>query len=424
MVKIMMGKTFFATLLLIVVVSCSEGDGDTFVTSTDIYDCDNINFTTQTTKALSSDILTMQSDTNGFVVYGVEINSSGWYDLLDGNRYIYDNTMQVWEWESSEAPSWSVPFTQMNFYAYYPQTASGFTLASSIPSSTLAEIVVEKSILNQTDYLAAYSGDIVEKPYFGVLSLDFDHITSKIDFSVLQDEGILTVIRQLGIENIIDRGSYDYINSTWTALSNTNIGSFDDYVGSDGPFAKYGVEDKIDPIRSDGHSFMLIPQSGGTEEGQTPLWDGSVTIGDSGDLEPEGAYLKIRYRTNSTTEDIVGYAYRMTSSNDSEWDESSDLYSAYKKSGGTYQGPLYIHAGFKLEAQQLDWVAGMEYDYNLQLNRSGGIHLSKYYYDVDGNNTKIRIDGAPNIGDLVFATDASIGVTVDGWGSSGAEIPL
>lgn len=412
----MIRKVFLAILFLVVVVGCSKVD-DNASTSSSVgeYDSSSINFETQTTKATSSDVDTMKADKNGFVVYGLEANASSWYDHIDGSRYIYDAQTEQWGWETSQTPSWPEPFNQMNFYAFYPSSATGFTVSSIATLSIIGDIVVESSILDQTDYLASRSGDIVVKPSTGVLSLNFTHIMSKVSFSVIQDAGILTVIRQLGIENVINQGTYDYMNSQWYNLSNTNLDCFDDYVGSAGPFAKYGVENQVDPIRIDGHELMLIPQSGGTEDDQTPVWDGSITVDEGGELVPNGAYISIRYRTNSATEDLVGYAFRETSANETEWAENSYFYSVYKKDGGKYTGPLYVKAGFKLSVEQLDWQAGTEYDYTLRLNQTGGIYLSEYYYDVDGNNTKIRVEGAPKVGDLVLITDMTVGVTIDEW---------
>ncbi|MFR9502941.1 MAG: fimbrillin family protein [Rikenellaceae bacterium] len=418
----MIRKIFLAVLLLIVVMGCSRGEGDDTLSAISTYDSSAINFISQATKAVSNGVDVMEGDESGFVVYGVEADDFSWYDYLDGNRYIYNSVAQRWEWESEEDPSWPVSFSRMNFYAYYPASATGFTLTSSAPVTLVGEVVVESSVLNQTDYLASSSGDVVTKPLTGVQPLNFAHIMSKVSFSVLQDEGILTVIRQLGLENIISEGSYDYINLRWNNLSNSTLTSFDDYVGSSGPFAKYGVEDQIDPIRIDGHYLMLIPQMGGAGEGQTPIWDGSITVDNSGDLVPNGAYISIRYRTNSDTEDIIGYAFRRDSSNETEWDTENYFYNVYKKDGGSYTGPLYIKAGFKLSEDQLNWVAGTEYDYTLQLDKTGGIYLSEYYYDVDGKNTKIKVRGMPQVGDPVFATDVSVVVTVDGWNYSDIDI--
>lgn len=408
----MINKIISATWILLVLVGCSKEDDNGYI---GVHDPCVINFITQATKATISDIATMQSDINGFVVYGSKVGDSDWYDNIDGNRYTYNSDSQTWEWQSSEVPSWPLPFEQMNFYAYYPSSAEGFALSATATSSIIGEIVVESSILNQTDYIAACSDDILEKPISGLLPLDFGHIMSKISFSVLQDDGVLTVIRQLGVENIIDRGSYDYINSEWLNLSNTNIGSFSDYVGSSGVFAKYGVENQIDPIRIDNHYLMLIPQSGGAEDNQTPIWDGSITLDDSGELVPDGAYISIRYRTNNDTEDIVGYAFRQTSTNDSEWTDNNYFYSVYKKNGGKYNGPLYVKAAFKLSTELLDWISGVEYNYTLPLNKIGGIYLSEYYYDVDGTNTKIRVNGNPDVGDTVYITDITIEITIEDW---------
>ncbi len=405
-----MAKKMFSAILVFVV-----GVGCTKVELTNMYDCNSINFATQTTKAVTNSVDSIMKDANGFVVYATESGSSEWYDNLDGNRYIYNSTSQTWEWESSDEPSWPVPFNTMRFYALYPMEAAGFELSESAPSQIVGDIEVEASILDQTDYLAANSGDVTSKPATGILSLNFNHIMSKISFSVLQYENVLTIIRQLGIENVINKGSYDYVGAEWCELSNSNLGSFDDYVGSSGVFAKYGVANKVDPIRSDGHSLMLIPQQGGDDDDQVPIWDGSVGADSDGEGVPSGAYISIRYRTSLDGEDVIGYALRDSSPNDTEWSMNSSQYSAYKKRNGTYTGPLYVQAGFKLSAQSLNWVAGSEYDYTIQLIETGGIHLSEYYYDLDGVNTKIRINGSPDVGDTIFTTDIKIGVTVSEW---------
>ncbi|MFI3332682.1 MAG: fimbrillin family protein [Rikenellaceae bacterium] len=418
----MVKNIFLVTLLMIAMVSCSKEDDSLSMGGIDRYNSNSINFISQTTKAINNDIDVMEGDANGFVVYGLEINDSSWYDYLDGNGYIYNSTIELWEWESSETPSWPETFDQMNFYAFYPASATGFTLSATAPSSIVGRVVVESSILDQTDFLAACSGDVFVKPLTGMQPLRFSHIMAKVSFSVSQEAGVLTVIRQLGIENVINEGTYDYINSEWSNLSNSNLGSFDDYVGSSGVFAKTGVADQVDPIRGDGHYYMMLPQSGGVEDGQTPLWDGSIAVDDNGELVPNGAYISILYRSNNDTEDVVGYAIRESSRRQTEWDSSSSYYSAYKKNGGTYTGPLFVKAAFKFSSDQLNWVAGAEYDYTLQLNQTGGIYMSVYYYDLYGNNTKIRVSGRPKVGDTVCSTDARVLVTVNDWNSSESNL--
>lgn len=406
-------------LFLFISVSCSKVEDSASNDAISAYDdLLSINFSSLSSKAMSNDVDTMKKDPNGFIVYGVEVNSSEWYNYLDGNSYIYDTIALKWNWrDDSQIAYWPSPFNQMNFYAFYPATASGFTLTATAPSSIIGDFTVESSILDQTDYLACVSGDVLTRPQTGVLALYFTHIMSKISFSVLQEAGVLTIIRQLGIENIINQGSYDYVNAEWQDLSNNNIASFDDYVGSSGPFAKYGVEDQVDPIRIDDHYLMLIPQTGGSAEGQTPLWDGSYTLDSDGEAEISGAYVSIRYRTSKDTDstDLIGYAFRQTSDNDTQWAENEYFYSAYKKDGGTYNGPLYVKAGFKLSPELLNWEAGTGYNYTLPLATSGGVYLSEYYYDVSGVNTKIRVDNSPKVGDPIYTTDITLGVSVTKW---------
>ncbi len=401
-----------AMLLLSAILGCSkayEGSCE------GAYDSNAINFMAQATRALSSDLATLEGDEDGFTVYGLMAESSEWYDGLDGNSYAYDSTSQLWGWLSDEAPSWPVPFSAMNFYAYHPTSADGLEIWVSAPSTITSEIEVQPSILDQIDYLAAASGDIVSKPLTGILPLNFEHIMSKISFSMVQTEGVLTVIRQLGIENIIDKGSYDYVGEQWMELSNANLGSFDDYVGGEWIFAKYGVEDKVDPLRADEHCLMLIPQKGGTSQSQTPVWDGSITLDEDDELEPEGAYISIRYRTESDSEDLIGYAFRESCENDSQWPRRSYYYSVYNKDSGSYNGPLFVKAAFMLTPSQLEWSAGSEYDYTLYMNETGGRHLSEYYYDVDGTNTRIRISGSPELGDTIIPSELCTYISVEEW---------
>lgn len=200
---------FLAALCLIAVVSCSKENDNNSTGSINKYDSNSINFVTQATKAISNNIDTMQADANGFVVYGLQAGVDFWHENLDGNNYIYDSIALQWAWATTETPSWPEPFNQMNFYAFYPESAEGFILTAIDGSSITGDIVVEPSILDQTDYLASCSGDVASKPSGGMQSLNFEHIMSKISFSITQDDSVLTVIRQLGMENIISEGSYD-----------------------------------------------------------------------------------------------------------------------------------------------------------------------------------------------------------------------
>ena len=46
---------------------------------------------------------------------------------------------------------------------------------------------------------------------------------------------------------------------------------------------------------------------------------------------------------------------------------------------------------------------------------TGGLYLSRHYYDEEGNNTKIKVDGAPNITDPVADGDIHFEVIADEW---------
>lgn len=415
-----MAKKIFISVFLFALCACSKLAENTSQDSTTEHDNYAINFTALTSKAISYDIDTLQKDANGFVVYGLQDNSEEWYYFLSGSKYIYNLTSQTWSWEQNNTPYWPESFSYMNFYALYPASAPRLTILDANTSALTAEIEVESSILDQSDYLAANTGVITTRPSSGATNLTFTHIMSRISFSVLQNQGVLTVIRQLGVENVISKGTYDYINSQWQNLSSENIASFSDYVGSSGPFAKYGVADQVDPIRIDNHYLMLIPQKADV---QTSLWDGTVTADENGEATPQGAYISIRYRTSeeNDTVDVVGYAHRTDCASETQWDANSHFYPIYKI-GGSYTGPLYVKASFIFSSENLDWSPGVGYNYTLPLDKNGGILLSEYYHDVDGNNTKIRVDSSPNVGDEVYSTDINIGISVELWNYSSQRI--
>lgn len=421
-------KIFPFAVLAATLVSCSQDELAPAQPNT----ADNpnvISFVSATTRATVNNLDAMKSNTTGFTVYATGADATGtWYTGVDGTNN-YKATGGIWDWATNTSrPQWPTATETgkwpMKFYAYFPDDAglAGFTPSITEASVIKAEIAVEQTIAGQTDFLAA-KAEVSSKPTTGFLPLNFKHIMSKVGFKITQETTTETTIAQLGFEQIGRTRTYNYIDGNWEGTKPTANGSFQDYITYTLPMTGKPGTGAAQAVRPDGdnHFFMFVPQTGGsTVASQIPVWDGTGTAAD-GEITPNGAYIQMLYRTNESTgtpkKDILGFAQRSSHDVETEWDETANQteYDKYKK-GGSYTDGLYLKVGFKLTSDTFNWEAGKGYTYNLLLNQAGGIYLSKYYYDKDGQNTKIPVVGG-NVdpGDPVFGEDIMFTVTETEW---------
>ena len=302
----------------------------------------------------------------------------------------------------------------MKFYAFFPATNTGFTPANTTGAdmTLTGELEIQEAIDAQVDFLAAKS-EVTSKPISGSFAMKFNHITSKVNFGIVTGVDVTATVNTVSINNLINKGTYNFLNSTWAHAAVKG-----NYVylksGSDYSNTPSSVEGTISQIFNQGEHLMLIPQKA------TAVWNGVATEdGATGEATAiTDAYIGMNYRLLTTTaDDVVGYATRLNCETETMWEiADTEDYAKYKV-GGTYTDPLYVKVGFKF-AGPINWTAGKGYMFNIQLGTvagSGGIYLSKYYYDKDGKNTKIAVDGSPAVGDPVSDGKIHFDVEVGDW---------
>lgn len=200
----------------LIFASCSNND--IFEENNDIHSQDNINFSANTTRA---SINYLDQVKGGFKVFATENGNASWY--INGG--IYENKGS-WDWQTTKH-KWPTEKTKypMNFYAFYPQTATGFDPTTTSVGSVTANITIQSDPATQTDYLAANYINVTTKPASGKLNLMFKHITSKVNFSVIAGTGANVFVQQLHMQNVGNTGTFSYNNLVWDAFTASEVGT-------------------------------------------------------------------------------------------------------------------------------------------------------------------------------------------------------
>ena len=385
---------------------------------------DHIGFSSHTalTRVAVATLPVMQNDPNGFSVYAVSGDKSGWYTddtgkSIDGtNVYKYS----AGKWNFNAAVKWPTNPSDypMAFYAHYPAAPPGLGTVSYGSDAITATFAVQPAG-SQTDLLAATVSTAV-RPATGILPLVFNHVLSRVNFGIIAGEGVNPYIQAIQVDSVQSVRTYDFKSKSWTG--NASVNTFFNYFGhSDGftvliPFLP-GIRDGSTPnaIYSGHHSnhLMLMPQT-------SPSWSTQ-----SGNLS--GGHITVIYRmtTGNQTNGVgnpreVGFASASDHPN----------YTA-----GGYEGPLFVKAGFPLPSVEgtghFIWEPGRSYIYNIGLgtiNSCNGYILDEYYYDEMGVRTNLKLIEVLNEGKTIGSKlqNGVIHVTlvIDAWTDDNQGIHL
>lgn len=375
-----------ATCTLLGAASCSQDLEKADVASTS--QSQAIGFMTNTSRADILTISNLQDDKAGFSVFGIKASSDTWDSEMDGsNNYSY--ATGEWAWLSS-TPEWPTDTDDypINFYAYYMVDDSGVTIVKD-DEATLS-ITYAAPTTGQTDILAA-SATADARPTGDRLPLTFNHILSKINFTVTPGDGYTVYSQAVGLNNILSERTY-LLASGW-----------DDQTSDDSANYSY-MNTQYDAIASPAAlvasygDLMLLPQ---VSTSWTPV-EGSTTI--------EGGHIYILYRaTDSTNSDVIGYT---DASDHPNYSEETD--SKYDDT------PLFVKVGYPLGTDTFEFESGMGYTYNIKLCTDGatnGYLLSDKYYDEEGKETDFDIIGK-DVSDPVSDGYINFTVTVNAWSDS------
>lgn len=359
-----------------------------------------INFSSSTTRASISDLAAMMGSSSGFGVYAKSpASTSAWFPGVDGTatyRYVAPN----WGW-SAGAPQWPTTLAgyPVNFYAYFPSTATGFTTANTPVTALTGTINVQTARASQVDYLASTATALV-KPLDGKLTMTFNHIMSKVNFGIIAGLTTTVSVQSIIASNLKNSGVYDYLAGTWaTPTGSDTYVYFGTYIpsGTGGatviPTFTPPLADEItpNPVYTLPHNnhLMLMPQT-------TATWNKTAPVAN--------AYIGMIYRMATLTNpNAIGYASAASHPN--------------FVIGSPYTGPLFVKVGFPFAPSNLTWSAANGYTYDMligTLAASNGYYVDNFYYDDKGNKTTYQVQGK-SIGDPVSDGTINFNVVVTPW---------
>lgn len=361
---------------------------------------DVVQFSTNTSRAAINDLASMMASPVGFAVYGTTASSTtAWLPGVDGSATYHYSALN-WNWTSG-APQWPTTANSypVNFYAYYPVAAAGFTPTATASTALTGAFVIQTASSAQTDFLAG-TVSTATKPQSGKLTMVFNHITSKIDYGVIAGLGMNVEVQSLVSSNLKNTATYDYMAGSWSAPTGSDTYV---YYGTYYPTGTGGTSPIVTfkPLLGDeitAYPFYLLPHSNHQMlMPQTTLcWNKSTTVAN--------AYIGAIYRISSLLNpNVVGYASAVNHPN-------------YVL--GDYTGPLFAKVGFPYASGNLQWDPAKGYTYNLllgTLNATNGYYTDTFYYDENGNRTNFPIQSGKQVGDPVTDGTINFNVLVTPW---------
>jgi hypothetical protein len=400
-----MKKLFFSlSAAALLAVGCAE---NVVVDKNPIADPNAIGFELGTGKMLSratdNTLSTLQTDPAGFGVYAfsgvAESQTNPLITYIDNKAYVY--TDGEWNWSGADAP-WQywpeVGKYPISFFAYYPK-ASVTTLLSLDVNSATYEIA--DAVGSQVDYLAANHVNVTAQPADSKVKLDFQHITTKINFKVTTGAGIQAHVQSIKVKNVANERSFHFGFLRWEEEETwePTYASAYSYMATPAPnvFQTFAASTTAAPVTAANGSMMLMPQV---------LTDVAWPITEDNNAPEEGeSYLEIVYRVNES--DLEGdYLGFMDASNHPNFDAVRDEALNGK--------PLYVKVGYPLGTE---WYQGKAYTYVFVLGdakSSAGNYVSKYYIDENGNETDLELIGGSDVPDPVYPdNNDKIGFNVD-----------
>lgn len=347
------------------------------------------------TRAVTSNLATLQASSTGFGVYAT--NGASALEFIKNEGYLYQGNLWKWAVTDQDWPLTSAGYP-INFYAYFPK--NGLSLNSTLKST----YTIDADPANQVDYLAARQAGIASRPASGKVSFDFKHILSKIDFKVVTGAAVSVEVQSIAVKNVGNSGEFDFSSMTWSQAPGTFLQSHS-YMRAPASQANMfvGKTTATDVTGSSG-SLMLMPQNL-TGRAWTPT--AAPTSSDS--------YIEVVYRVKETAapgKDLVGFS-----------DATKHPDYAASSMNPKPAGPLFVKVGFTLPT---NWQMGKAFTYTIYLgtpNTSGGNLVTDKFIDVDGNETDLPVKypdtGTPINVPSPIVDNKPIGfiVSVTDWGT-------
>lgn len=380
----------------LIFASCAKDE----TTSVNQNNPDAIGFDLSTgkTRAVTSNLATLQGDANGFGVYAT--NGATPAEFIGNKAYKYNNSAWAWADEDIMWPSTTAGYP-VNFYAYHP-------LSETTLSTTLtASYTIGATIAAQKDLLAANHTNVVARPSSSDVTLNFKHMLSKVDFKVVAGAAETVEVQSIAVKNAGSVRTFDYSTLAWATAAATTPASFS-YMTAPAKTANQwdGDGTTANVVTSDetNGSLMLMPQ-----DFSTIAWDPESATAEA-DLTSK-SYIEVVYRIFETTSEknVVGYT------------DATD-HPQYATLGSDVTGNLFVKVGYSLPTE---WLMGKAFTYTIYLgtpNASGGNLVFPNFIEDDGSDSGLPVVSpgtgeGKDVPDPIFDTDEPIGfvVSVDDW---------
>jgi hypothetical protein len=397
-------KLFFGIVAAaIMAVSCSMNETEEVNIAT--ADAIALNPNTAVTRASITYLQTLKDAQNGFAVYAENpssISTSSWYPQINGsNNHYFDGS----KWNFITLVKWPVNTTDypMTFFAYYPTALN--TVVTSVDKTypdVKLNVTIPSEVSKQLDVLAG-KNTANSKPSTSILSMQFDHIFSKIFFTVSNRDknGLNTTqnayVQAIGFDHLYKTNTFDVRLNKWGVPANNMVDY--NYYNEFAPLTtgiytekKFNSADKgkfyTGNVFDDSY-MMLLPQD-------PKVWSasGNPVVAPTA----TEAYVRMLYRVEETSpvdNDYIGYKSAITHPN----------YAGSATEQAGYKGPLYVKVGYSYSPS---WVAGKGYQYDIPIpGTTGGRLLDENYYDEQGNRTDLEVENL-DVPDQIITSDEYI----------------
>jgi hypothetical protein len=282
-----------------------------------------------------------------------------------------------WQWPGTTY-KWPTVATgyPIDFYAYYPLVAPELT-------TTLKRTYTVDGVDLQKDHLAANKLAVYARPANSLVTLNFQHVYSMIDFKVTAGPFTTVEVQSVAVKNVADQRVFDYSDLTWDDLNDTFETDYSYSTATDAisVFTNTAFTNtEPSSITNSYGPLMLMPQNL-----SAAAWAVDGTSG-----EPTAApgvnesYIEVVYRVVETNsgEDRVGFT---DASDHPNYDIENPVHVALDNTH------LFIKVGYPLST---NWEMSKAYTYVIHLGdpaASGGYLVTDNYIDEQGNEVAFPV---------------------------------
>ncbi|MDD2595117.1 MAG: fimbrillin family protein [Bacteroidales bacterium] len=343
-------------------------------------DANAIGFSTYSnvaTKAPINSNSDLQTDGNKFAVTAY-INQSGWDTPYMNNPTLikYNGTSSKWEYDNAaQLRFWPEVSETLDFYAYYPTTATP-TTASKAAGMVWTNYTVPTTEADQIDLLYENRHGITRNncETSNNLKLTFKHALTQINYGARVANNAMTVVfEKLSIHNVVSNKNFTIYNNSasWSDATTPALENYESVLSAPLTVPYHATDfTSFDKVQ------LLIPQT-------FTAWDPATTIA-ANNSGSKGAYIEMSARISV---DIDGKKLYLLGTD------------------STF-GTLYIPISSDTSTTG-EWVSGKKLTYNIVFGDYGSTPGGAGY-DEDGKHTILPITFETAVTDWTTGTGSIV----------------